>query len=578
MARRNRAQSARTSSGTAAPSAAAPGALPVRWILAALLSATFLAYLPAVSGPFLFDDLNLEPLLQSPPSWTFLLARLARSVTNMSLVAEVRLMGLDVRSFHITNILLHLLNGLLVRSILERLLAMRGPLAPADRFAALAGAGLFLLHPIQTEAVAYISSRSEVLCALFSYLAFFLFLGSAKDGEMPFGRALAVAALLALGTLSKEPAVAMVGVFIAHDVLSGGTFTVRPLLRRWRLYVPLLAVAGAIGGKLYSLLAREGTAGASGRHAPLDYLLTQCKVVWEYFRLAVFPFGQNLDHDYPVVKAPGDAWVWLGLAALAALLAAAWRWRQQFPLVLFGLLFQLILRAPTSSIVPIDDAMAERRLYLGFPGIAMAAAELLRRMRLTAAAAAAAIVLLLFGALTWRRAALYTSAERMWADSVAANPNNSRAWFHLAYAVYQQGRCQEATEHYAKAGALAGKPEYNLLVDWANALECAGRLQEAAAKLEEAEAVLQRAEALLILGRVLAKQGELGRALEVLDEAARRNPSFADTFAFRGNVRLLRNEPAAALADYEQALRLDPGNSAALKGRRSALAALKRSP
>lgn len=577
MGKRSRSGS-REAPPAAPPPSAGPRDFPWGWTIAALCLVTCAAYFPALSGPFLFDDQSLEPFLQSPPPVGLLLRRLARLITNLSFLAEVRLTGLDPKSLHVTNLLLHLLNGWLVWRILETLLARRGALGVSGRLAAAAGAGLFLLHPLATESAAYISSRSELLSALFAYLAFLLFLRAPSGQQMPWGRALAVTALVALGAVSKEPAVAVAGVFIVFDLLDGETLSLQPLLRRWKLYAPMLAAAGLVGFRLYSILSREGTAGASARHAPLDYLLTQFEVIWHYFRLILLPFGQNLDHAYPVVKAPGSIGAWLGLAALAAVLALAWRFRRQYPLALFGLLFLLILLAPTSSIIPIDDAMAERRLYLGFPGVAMIAAEFLRRLRpsLPAIAALGAVLLLLAG-LTWRRAGLYTAAVPMWEDSVAANPRNSRAWFHLGFAYYAEGRCADAARAYEKGAALNPEPDYTLLVDWATALECEGKLGDAEAKLREAARLERNSHGTAILGRVLAKKGDLDRALETLNEAVQIAPNNADALVYRGNVRLLRNEPAEALADYEAALRLQPGDSAALKGRQSALRALGRS-
>jgi tetratricopeptide (TPR) repeat protein len=130
---------------------------------------------------------------------------------------------------------------------------------------------------------------------------------------------------------------------------------------------------------------------------------------------------------------------------------------------------------------------------------------------------------------------------------------------------------------YEKGAAVSPSPDYSLLVDWALALDCAGRLDEAEEKLRQATALERHSHGYAILGRVLAQKGDLNRALEVLNEALQINPSDANALVYRGNVRLLRNEPAEALADYEAALRLQPGDSAALKGRQSALRALGRS-
>ncbi len=543
-----------------------------------MFAAAFAAYLPALRGPFLFDDRGLELFLQSPPPLSVLVQRGARLITNLSFLAEARLAGLNPQSFHVTNLVLHLMNGFLVHSILAALLQRRGPLGAAERFAAAAGAGLFLLHPLATESVAYISSRSELLCAFFSYLAFLLFLRSPDGQTMTWGRALAVTLLLGLGAVSKEPAIALAGVFVVFDLLDGESAGLRPVVRRWKLYLPMLAAAGAIGFRLFRILSQEGSAGGSAKHAPLDYLLTQFEVIWRYFGLVLFPVGQNLDHLHPVVKAPGTFSVWLGFIALVALLAAAWRFRRQYPLALFGLLFTLILLAPTSSIVPIDDAMAERRLYLGFPGFSMIAADFLRRLRPSIAvqgAAGAALVIL--AVLTWNRSALYQAAIPMWENSVAANPRNHRAWFHLGFAYYEQGRCADAVRAYEKAAASGPRPDPTLQADWALALECEGRIGEAEARLRDALAIERHPHTLTLLGRVLAKKGDLEQAMETLNEALRIRPSNANALAYRGNVYLLRQQPELALADYEAALRLQPGDPAALKGRESALRALGRS-
>lgn len=569
-----RAPAAPVPEGAAGPRIPSPG-----WLIAVLLFAAAIAYLPALSGPFLFDDRSLERFLSAPAPLSALFQRLARVVTALSHLAEARLFGLNPAGFHGTNILLHLLNGLLVWRILETLLARRGPVSGMDRFAAAAAAGLYLLHPIGSEAVAYISSRSELLCVFFSYSAFYLFLGSREGQPMGLGRAIAVMILLGLGVLSKEPAVAMVGVFVAFDLLDGERPSLRPLLGRWKLYVPLLAGGAMVALRLYRTLSREGSAGVSSKNAPLDYLLTQFEVIWQYFRLILVPAGQNLDHAWPVTKAPGGVWTWLGLAALGALVYAAWRARRRYSLAVFGLLFLLILLTPTSSIVPIDDAMAERRLYLGFAGVSMIAAEFVRRLRPSMAVyAAAGAVLLILASLTWRRAELYTAAIPMWEDSVAANPRNSRAWFHLGFAYYEAGRCGDAVRAYERAAAASPSPEYTLLVDWGLALECAGRLDEAEARLREAMALEPDSTGKAVFGRVLAKKGQLDRAIEVLNEAVAMNPADANALVYRGNARLLRGEAAEALADYEAALRIQPQDGAALKGRQSALKALGRNP
>lgn len=158
-----------------APAAAeTQGGLPA-WAGLALALAAVAAYLPALSGPFLFDDLNLPMLAANADTipWIFYLRRGVRAVTNLSLVADKTLWGLNPAPYHVLNLLLHLVNGWLVFGIVKKLLERAGR---GSARAAAFGAGLFLLHPLQTEAVAYIASRSEVLCALFAYAACYVFL------------------------------------------------------------------------------------------------------------------------------------------------------------------------------------------------------------------------------------------------------------------------------------------------------------------------------------------------------------------------------------------------------------------
>lgn len=547
-------------------SAAAGGAgLAAAWLGAALALATALVYLPALSGPFLFDDLNL-PMLTAQANeltWDFYVRRGVRAVTNLSLLSDKTLWGLNPAPYHVLNLLLHLVNGWLVYGILKKLLERAGRAAES---AALFGAGLFLLHPLQTEAVAYIASRSEVLCALFAYAACLVFLRSEERGA-GVGRTAGILALLGLGMASKEPAVAMAGVLLLADVWFGGW---RRALGNWKLYGALAAGGAAAGIKIYQIVGQEGTAGATAGVSRADYLVTQCKAVWVYARMLFVPVGQNLDHAYPVTKAPGDALAWLGLAGLAAVAAMAFVWRRRYPVATLGALMFLVLLAPTSSVVPIDDRLAERRVYLGFVGLALVAAEFVARMDGEKwKRAALAGVLLALGAATAARAGAYGSAEAMWSSSVRANPENGRAHFQLAYVYYTQGRCGEAAAEYGGA-AKHGKTDYRLLVDWALALECAGDSQAALEKLRAATGLERDSHAWSVMGMVLAKRNETAKALEALDQALAINPGDETARVYKGNVYVMLGQPAAAAAEFDAALKINPANEAALAGKRAA--------
>jgi len=557
----------------ARPSAAIPATGAPWWVALVLACAAVVAYIPALGGPFLFDDMSL-PMLGSnaADSWFSFVQRGVRAVTNLSFVADRTLWGLNTGPYHVENLLLHLVNAWLAFLILRRLLTRAGRAATAASWGAALGSALFLLHPLQTEAVSYIASRSEVLCAFFSYLA--LLLAISRPGALGVVRSAGVLLLLALGVAAKEPAVAMAAVLILTDVWFGEQPDWAAPLKRWMLYAPMLLGGLAGGWTIYHIVAREGSAGKTAGIAPIDYLLTQGKVVWLYLRLMLLPVGQNIDHAFPATRMPGDALAWLGLAGILALAVAAWALRRRYPVASLGLLMFLLLLAPTSSILPIADTMVERRVYLGSLGLAAIAAEFVARIesRRAVRLLLAGLAVVLAG-WTWQHNALYASSEAMWQSAVNANPSNSRAHFQLADAYFREGRCAEALPHF-NAVAQLEKPDYRLLVNWSQALDCAGDSGAAVEKLRAATRLERNHAAWSALGMVLAKRGDLPGALKALEQALELQPGDEATLVYRGNVYLLMNDAARALADYQAALKINPEDQAALQGRMSAERAL----
>ena len=438
-----------------------------------------------------------------------------RALTNLSLMADKAAFGLNPLPYHAENLLLHLVNGWLVFRILDKLLERAGREGPLRVGGGIRGRPV-PAAPLQTEAVAYIASRSEVLCGLFAYAACLAFLSVEKVAGVGWLRTMGILALLGLGMVSKEPAVAMAGVLLLADLWFEEKLNWMAAVRDWRLFGALAIGGIAAASRLYEIASAEGTAGATAAVTRWDYLVTQFKVIWTYVRMVLLPVGQNLDHAYPVTRAPGDMLAWLGLAGLAAVVVGAFAWRRRYPVATLGALMFLVLLTPTSSVVPIDDTMAERRVYLGFVGLAAVAAEGVSRMkRDPVRMVGLGVVLLALTAATAARSSDYGSAEAMWASSVKANPSNGRAHFQLGYAYYIDGRCREAAAEYGES-AKHGKTDYRLLVDWALALDCAGNSEGALKKLRQATTLGADSHAWSVMGMVLGKRKEPERALEAL--------------------------------------------------------------
>jgi tetratricopeptide (TPR) repeat protein len=232
----------------------------------------------------------------------------------------------------------------------------------------------------------------------------------------------------------------------------------------------------------------------------------------------------------------------------------------------------LALMAPTSSFVPIQDPVAERRLYLPMIGMLFMLTELLlhtplqRKMQAVGLAA----LLLIAGAATYERNRVWTSDVALWQDTVQKSPTNVRAHFQLAYAYhYEANRCDLALAEYAAADRAGGPgydKRYGLLVDWAEAYDCANRPDEAMAKLREAAALEQRAHVYVEMGKVSASHGRNAEAFDALATAEKIDPNYAMTYVLRGQLYQNLKIYLKAFENYQKALSLEPSNQPATAG------------
>jgi tetratricopeptide (TPR) repeat protein len=425
-----------------------------------------------------------------------------------------------------------------------------------DVLAVFAGA-LFLLHPLQTESVAYIASRSEVLSVFFCFAAFALFLYH-SDGGMKWPRALAIVVLFGAAVVTKEHTVMLPALVLLTDY-----FWKRGGLRKNAILYGMIVLAGA-GGAAFVLrtLRYANTAGFGLKDlSPATYFFTQCRVIWIYVRLFLLPFGQNADPDIPLSHTLLDHGAIAGLAGLIALVTAAWIYRKRWPLATFGVFVFLLLLAPTSSFVPIKDVLAERRVYLPFLGLLVICLEFLRRLRTEQIVWTGAAIAVACATLTYQRSQVWASPLALWQDTVAKSPRKMRPRFQLAYAYYEQRQCQQAAQQYEVASQLE-PPDHDLLVDWGLALNCAGRYQEAIYKLQQALMFRKTAHVYAELGMVYAKSGRVQEALQALAQAEKLNPRFEMIYVYRGNIAELAGDRAAAAREYQRARVIRPRSAA----------------
>jgi tetratricopeptide (TPR) repeat protein len=558
---------------------AAPSKWPAIAAVAAALVAVWWAYAPAFSGPFLFDD-NTLPFAKSAAAMAdplIVWITSDRPVLMFTYWVNAQLSGGDTYSYHVLNAIFHCITGGIVFFIVRRFLEWSGVEAQQRNLLAAFCALLFLLHPVQSEAVAYLAGRSEGLSVMLAFAAFAVFIYR-REPQISWTTTLAVLALFLASLLTKQQTIALPGLLLLTDFRWNPGFSFKGIRDNWKLYAPM--ALGALCGVAYfwRIITTSTTAGFAMKDFTwYQYFFTQCRALFIYLREFVLPIGLTADWDFPVSKTILDRGALFGLIALLALAGAAWHYRRRYPLASFGFFAFLVMMAPTSSILPIRDTVAERRLYFGILGLLLITASLLSRVRMkrTSLTAALAVVLLIFTVATRSRAEAWSSAIALWRDTVEKSPGKSRAHFQLASAYSDAGQCALATGEYAKAAQspLEKVIRYNLLVDWGLALECAGQPDQALAKLQEAAAIDSTAHVYTQICKVYGDHAQWSEAMDALATAEKLDPTFAAIYDYRGNVYMNTNRAADAVKEYQHALALDPTLASS---RQNLLLALKR--
>ncbi|HVS54082.1 MAG TPA: tetratricopeptide repeat protein [Opitutaceae bacterium] len=544
-------------------------------LAAALLAlATTLAYLTSFRGALVFDDLpgiahnptirdlrrlDLLPVAIGPQGGTLA----GRPLPNLTLALNYAISGDRLWSYHAFNLLVHLLAGLTLFGLVRRTL-LRSPIprSPSSELRAQHSTSLaffvallWLLHPLQTEAVTYLVQRVESLMALFFLLTLYCFVRS-LDSSRP--RRWEIAAFLAClaGMACKEVMAAAPLLVLLYD----RTFVAHSWRETWRqrgrFHLALLGTWLVLGALVVASGGRGGTAGFGIASSPWRYALTQCRVILDYLKLALWPSPLVFDHNVPL--APDLAAVWpQALALLAALGASGWLLARR-PAAGFLCAWFFLILAPTSSIVPIADAMVEHRLYLPLAAVIAGVVLALASRFPRATSPALLAVALVLGLLTARRNLDYRSPLALWQDVVRQAPENPRGHNNLGAYLLEAGRLDEARAQFTAALQLDphyASAHYNL----GKLLEQTGRDAEAAAAYESAlHSDPKRADAHVNLGRVLDRLGRPADAVPHYEAALRLDPDAPDTHAFLGAAFVKLKQPAPALVQLQAALELEP--------------------
>ncbi len=478
-------------------------------------------------------------------AWTTLTDAVWVPTTWLSFLANHQLHGLAPAGYHATNVALHVLNVALLFLLLARLTGATG------RSAFVAAA--LALHPLNVEAVAWVTARKDVLCLFFMLAGLWLYVGHARRPTP--ARLLPSLLACALALAAKPVAVVFPLLLLLLDAW--------PLRRRaWWEKVPFAVLAAAVAAVTYHA-ARGGIYGRPDP-APLGQRLGQAAVfLTEYARKWLAPTDLAVFYPPESLRYPG----WRVALAVVLLAGGAWlaaRAARRLPAVALGLAWFGAALVPVLGIAQGGhQLMSDRFAYLAGIGLAIALAwggvALASRSRLAARAAPVAAVLWLafLGTGAWRQVGVWRDDLALYGHALAVTRDNYQAEEALGLALAERGRAPEGLPHLERALRLKPYPEthFNL----GNLYAAVGRADEAASQFRAAiRGNPGLAAAYNNLASLQVAVGRLDEALPNLRQVAALTPGDARAHHNLGVVLQALGRAAEARACYERALRLDP--------------------
>jgi len=539
---------------------AAPRPPAERWFPAAILAAAVAVYANTLANGFVWDDVLLivdNPRIKSwdriPELVTRPLAQdtqYYRPLQGLTFLTDYAVNGLAPAGFHLTNVALHALVALLFYRVSRMILR--------DSVAALVAALLFAVHPIHTEAVAYLAGRTDSLAALFLLSALLLY-------RSPY---LSAGAFL-LALLARESALVLVPLVILLE--AGGVVAPRRRLERYGAYAVVMALYAAMRA---TFLGDQPVHIANAAIPLGTRLLTMPKVVLSYLALLVLPLRLHMERRvFPATSVLDPSF--LGPASVLFLFATLlFESRATAWPIVFGALWFLVALLPFANVVPLDAFMAEHWLYVPSMGVFMAAgwsvARSLRRPRRgPVAAVALAVVLAAYSARTMSRNREWATEASIFEATVRDSPSSFRALSNLGRVYLEAGDPERALDFLTQALARAATPRDEAIVHANRALAhgLAGRHADAVREYRRA-IELKGADAQIytnLAGTYLA-MGQTDEAKQALEEAIATDPGYAPAYNNLGVVLEEMGDREHAREAYLNAIRIDPDSMEAYVG------------
>lgn len=393
-----------------------------------------------------------------------------RPVVTFTYFLDYALYGLNPWGFHLTNILLHALNGILLYAFLTFIIqpSVVTPLKLKPPFSFITNQPLlisllFITHPVLTEAVNAVSFREDLLSFAFYVVTLILYVKlrlSLTSIHRLSGIMIYLLSCFSyiLALFSKEMAVTLPLVICCYEWLYSykENIFVSRILNPYNIGYMILTL-------IYFYFRFYFFSNPVDRVDPEwginERLLTLPLLLLYYFKITIFPISLSADYDITSIKLFSSYFI-ISLIAVASFLTGAFLLRKRYHGVAFGSLFFAITLLPVYNIIPIGNPFAERYLYLPVLGFACATGLAIHKMaslseKCRPFCIMSIIIVFMFTVLTVQRNCIWKDEYSLWADTLEKAPNSTRAHYGMGNAFASKGMLEEAIQEYKESIRLA---------------------------------------------------------------------------------------------------------------------------
>jgi tetratricopeptide (TPR) repeat protein len=478
-------------------------------------------------------------------------------LTMLTYMVDFAISGLHPAGYHLTNLIFHILNSLIVFAFIVAL--------SKNLLVGFLTAMFFAVHPLRVESVAWIAERKDVVSSFFFFLSLWTYVKFREKRKPRFYFGCLV--LFVLSLLAKPMAVSLPFVFLLIDYHEENKLNPKAIIEKW----PFFAVA-----VFFSVLAyiTQLQCGALSARTVLPF---SQRVALPFFGILFYLYKTavplHLCAFYPYDYGGFSAHPYAYMMAAIGIGAAAFLLSRHSKKAVFGLLFYTITLLPVLQIVPIGTCIAaERYAYVPMIGIyyliALGGERLLdgtfvkNRAASMGLTVGLGLIFILLAFLTFNRCEVWKDSISLWSDAISVHPS-PLAYDNLGNELQKMGRNDEAAVQYRRALSIAP--------DDPGALCNLGGLKLDNGKVDDAIALFRKSiacypgfpDAHINLGNVLMSRGKTDEAVAEYRTALKINPRSAEGLYNFGTALLELGRNEEAIVNLQKALERDPGHTRA---------------